>query len=136
MVHQEFLMDNERLSLFKYILCYGSSCKEFGVSINAAEFKYILCYGSSWVSVQENTKYCLFKYILCYGSSSFSARFLHNADLNTSYVMVHLRPLDNADIANINLNTSYVMVHLRFGLWFALYQIFKYILCYGSSYNN
>ena len=53
-----------------------------------------------------------FKYILCYGSSIVGmAAEQYVADLNTSYVMVHL----------------YIAVSNY--IWFS----FKYILCYGSS---
>ena len=76
-------------------------------------FKYILCYGSSG-NGQALETVRIFKYILCYGSSAASAAgWQQAADLNTSYVMVHLEH----ETKDKELS------------------LFKYILCYGSSWK-
>ena len=118
-------------SLFKYILCYGSS-ESMQFDNERSVFKYILCYGSSrivaWLQFWPE-----FKYILCYGSSCSNALSMFaNVYLNTSYVMVHLSGCFFIQLDSLHLNTSYVMVHLvdRYGKKSGMG--FKYILCYGS----
>ena len=54
-------------------------------------------------------------------------------NLNTSYVMVHLSDENDRGFILNYLNTSYVMVHPGDSMIVALQDIFKYILCYGSS---
>ena len=51
--------------------------------------------------------------------------------------MVHLPSSLAAALHQRNLNTSYVMVHYEtFGLKWAHIDLFKYILCYGSSHTE
>ena len=63
-------------TLFKYILCYGSSVDNYNCHITAQLFKYILCYGSSLLSLKMYFTAFSFKYILCYGSSLYFKPFL------------------------------------------------------------
>ena len=90
MVHQQGGIKDLVATLFKYILCYGSSTLKMDIMLHMLIFKYILCYGSSFagtqllpMAVDLNTSYVMvhqidllgkydvavFKYILCYGSS-------------------------------------------------------------------
>ena len=111
MVHLRWFIRHSSTTLFKYILCYGSSWSRYRRKIVIIAFKYILCYGSSLVTslasieyLNLNTSYVMvhlpdgrdtnadtkFKYILCYGSSDTCLDDgLYSANLNTSYVMVH-----------------------------------------------
>ena len=82
--------------------------------IPVSKFKYILCYGSSW----EDT-----------GGKSLLA------NLNTSYVMVHLlKQLEKKILKSF----KYILCYgssLRFYILCDRVHRFKYILCYGSSYR-
>ena len=105
--------------------------------VNCSIFKYILCYGSSRKTGWARKEIYVFKYILCYGSSRVYLQHARPIDhLNTSYVMVHLNEHTNALCLSCHLNTSYVMVHHETLPVYSNLRVFKYILCYGSSPKN
>ena len=90
MVHQNKLINCYVESIFKYILCYGSSNRGISRTCHVRRFKYILCYGSSF---------------------DVDQLLVAPSYLNTSYVMVHLIIIGLSIVSAYNLNTSYVMVH-------------------------
>ena len=57
-------------------------------------------------------------------------------NLNTSYVMVHQEKKFAVWKRKQYLNTSYVMVHPTGKTTCVTENSFKYILCYGSSFNK
>ena len=108
---------------------------DFESENNKSLFKYILCYGSSFLHLQKQERRGVFKYILCYGSSSHGAvGRLGKRYLNTSYVMVHLKK-DCFNLYNYK-KFKYILCYgssLKSPRLRVIICLFKYILCYGSS---
>ena len=90
MVHQIFASHHACRTLFKYILCYGSSRHNVSIVL----FRENL--NTSYVMVHPELQ---------------ELRGTDLTDLNTSYVMVHPNASKRFYYRGIHLNTSYVMVH-------------------------
>ena len=100
------------LSLFKYILCYGSS-NSFSLILKAQIYlntSYVMVHlcgtsSSMWIIAYLNTSYVMVHPV------HHPATVWYFYNLNTSYVMVHLDWKIYSRWHYSNLNTSYVMVH-------------------------
>ena len=77
------------LTIFQYILCYGSTNMHRAICLNKKKFQYILCYGST---VQQGLQ---------------QAPPTH---FNTSYVTVQRKSWKSGSQKEGDFNTSYVTV--------------------------
>ena len=126
------LIKDTQSGIFQYILCCGSTTRNWNIYYFLWQFQYILCCGSTSFGLKiprstnisihlmlrfnepkgdALTQAIVFQYILCCGSTNLNLYWKRkHQNFNTSYVAVQLICYTNGIKSNTYFNTSYVAV--------------------------